>query len=34
MWNVDLSDCVEWAYGVKFYQISGSNPLGMNATSF
>ncbi len=23
MWNVDLSDCVQWAYGVKFYQISG-----------
>jgi len=28
MWNVDLSDCIEWAYGVKFYQISRSNPLG------
>ena len=23
MWNVDLPDCVQWAYGVKFYQISG-----------
>jgi len=23
MWNVDLGDCVQWAYGVKFYQISG-----------
>jgi uncharacterized protein (TIGR03435 family) len=23
MWNVDLTDCVQWAYGVKFYQISG-----------
>jgi uncharacterized protein (TIGR03435 family) len=28
MWNVDLSDCVEWAYGVKFYQISRPTPLG------
>jgi bla regulator protein BlaR1 len=23
MWNVDLTDCVQWAYGIKFYQISG-----------
>jgi uncharacterized protein (TIGR03435 family) len=23
MWNVDLSDCVQWAYGVPFYQVSG-----------
>ena len=26
MRNVDLSECVQWAYGVKFYQISGLNP--------
>ena len=23
MWNVDLTDCVQWAYSVKFYQVSG-----------
>jgi uncharacterized protein (TIGR03435 family) len=23
MWNVDLTDCVQWAYAIKFYQISG-----------
>ena len=23
MWNVDLTDCVQWAYRVKFYQVSG-----------
>lgn len=23
MWNVDLSECVQWAYGVPFYQVSG-----------
>jgi uncharacterized protein (TIGR03435 family) len=23
MWNVDLSDCVQWAWGVPFYQVSG-----------
>jgi uncharacterized protein (TIGR03435 family) len=23
MWNVDLSDCVQWAYGVPFYQVAG-----------
>ena len=27
MRNVDLSDCVQWAYGVKFYQISGPDSL-------
>ena len=25
MWNVDLSDCVQWAYSAKSYQISGPN---------
>jgi len=24
MSNVDLSDCVQWAYGVPFYQVSGA----------
>jgi bla regulator protein blaR1 len=23
MWNVELTDCVEWAYSVKSYQVSG-----------
>lgn len=23
MWNVDLTGCVQWAYSVKFYQVSG-----------
>jgi bla regulator protein blaR1 len=23
MWNVDLTDCVQWAYVMKFYQVSG-----------
>jgi len=23
LWNVDLTDCVQWAYSVKFYQVSG-----------
>src|SRR5579871_6769391 len=23
MWNVDLTDCVQWAYGIRFYQVSG-----------
>jgi hypothetical protein len=23
MWNIDLTECVQWAYGVRFYQISG-----------
>jgi uncharacterized protein (TIGR03435 family) len=23
MWNVDLSECVQWAYDVPFYQVSG-----------
>jgi bla regulator protein BlaR1 len=27
MWNVSLGDCVQWAYGVKFYQVSGPNSL-------
>lgn len=27
MRNVDLSECVQWAYSVKFYQISGLNPV-------
>jgi len=25
MWNVDLADCVQWAWGVPFYQVSGSD---------
>jgi uncharacterized protein (TIGR03435 family) len=28
MRNVDLNDCVQWAYGVESYQISGPNSLG------
>src|SRR3954470_3551525 len=23
MWNVDRTDCVQWAYGIRFYQVSG-----------
>jgi uncharacterized protein (TIGR03435 family) len=22
MWSVDLGECIQWAYGIKFYQIS------------
>jgi uncharacterized protein (TIGR03435 family) len=25
MWNVDLSDCVQWAWDLPFYQVSGSD---------
>ena len=27
MRNVDLSECIQWAYGVQFYRISGLNSL-------
>jgi uncharacterized protein (TIGR03435 family) len=27
MWNVDLNECVQWAYAVKFYQVSGPASL-------
>src|ERR1700722_6693495 len=27
MRNVDLSECIQWAYGIPFYRISGLNSL-------
>jgi uncharacterized protein (TIGR03435 family) len=30
MRNVDLSECVQWAYGVQFYRISGLNSFKPN----
>jgi uncharacterized protein (TIGR03435 family) len=30
MRNVDLSECIQWAYGVQFYRISGVNSLKLN----
>ena len=31
MWNVALSDCVQWAYGLASFQVSGAN---LNNESF
>src|SRR5215471_5444086 len=25
MWNVTLSDCVQWSYGVEFFRIAGAH---------
>jgi uncharacterized protein (TIGR03435 family) len=30
MRSVDLSECIQWAYGVQFYRISGLNSLKLN----